>query len=95
MTNKYYRTQLSTYKESEALQQLLDAINDAISNERLEQLEDDVMNDEFVIIVNGVQTAFYLGGPQVEGLYAFMQHIASENFYTVDINNGNITSHLL
>ena len=90
MSNKNYSTHLSTYNESEALQQLLVALHDALSDERFEQHEQDVMNDQFTITVNGVQTAFYLGGPQAEGLYAFVKHIAYENFYEVDLNKCTV-----
>jgi hypothetical protein len=90
MSNKNYSTHLSTYKEADALQQLIVALNDALSDERFEQHEKDVMNDQFTITVNGVQTAFYLGGPQAEGLFAFVKHIADENFYEVDINKGTV-----
>jgi hypothetical protein len=90
MTNKHYRTRLSTYNEAEALQQLMQTINTALSDERFKQYEDDVMSDEILITIGGVQTAFYLGGPQVDGLMAFIDHIANENGYEVDFNNSTV-----
>ena len=88
--NKHYRTGLSTYKESEALQQLMQTIDTALSDERFKQSEDDVMSDEILITIGGTQTAFYLGGPQVDGLMAFIDHIANENCYEVDFKNSTV-----
>ena len=92
MQNKFYSTELSSYNEAKALQQLLNATLDAAefqndANDR--ELADKECNDwtdlEFTITVNGIQTAFMLGGPQQEALYAFINHIANENAYEVDI----------
>lgn len=88
--NKHYRTGLSTYNEAEALQQLMQTINTALSDERFKQSEDDVMSDEILITIGGTQTAFYLGGPQVDGLMAFIDHIANENGYEVDFKNSTV-----
>ena len=88
--NNQYRTSLSTYKESEALQQLVRTVNNALTNERFQQFEHDVMTDEILITVNGVQTAFYLGGPQMDGLFAFVDYIANENGYAVNFDEGTV-----
>ena len=91
MTNKNYSTSLPTYKESEALDQLLKAAHNAIEKQNDSFDTDNEYNDEFTITINGKQTAFYLGGPQLDALIAFAQHIASENFYEVDINSMSVT----
>lgn len=90
MSNKNYTTHLNQYNEPDALQQLLVAMHDALvkQNERFES--DDWLGDEFTITVNGIQTAFYLGGPQADAIYAFVQHIASENGYEVDIDKNTV-----
>lgn len=90
MKNKNYSTRLSTYDEANALQQLLETINEATSNERFERYEDDVMQDEIVISIAGKQTAFYLGGPQIAALHAFVDHIADENCYIVDYTDSTV-----
>ena len=88
MTNKQYNTNLNSYNESEALQQLLRTTFDALNaeTERIEADASDAWQEQFTITVGGVQTAFILGGPQVEALVAFIQHIAGENLYSVDID---------
>lgn len=87
MSNKQYNTALNTYNEAEALQQLLRAAHEAIvaDNDRIESNADYSL-DQFTITIAGVQTAFHLGGPQLEALYRFVQHVATENFYTVDFD---------
>ena len=88
--NKYYSTNLDSYEESEALQQLLIAADDAIT-QVAEQLEiNDDFFSEFTITINGIQTAFITGAPQIEALYAFIQHIAAENLYAVDMNEMKV-----
>lgn len=93
MTNKHYNAGLNSYNEAEALQQLLRAANDTLDAEveRLDTNADDALIDQFTITIGGVQTAFFLGGPQIEALYRFIKHIADENFYDVDIDNGTVT----
>ena len=89
MQVKNYTTR-HQYNEAEALQQLLAAVNNALDaqNKRFEQQPDDYIDEEFTITVNGIQTAFILGGPQSQALFEFIQHIADENFYAVDFNNA-------
>ena len=93
MTNNTYNANLSGYKESAALQRLLEAVDIALhdQNERFESDDADWLNDQIIISIAGVQTAFYLGGPQVDAIYAFVQHIADENGYEVDINRNTVT----
>ena len=97
MQNKLYSTKLSTYNEAEALQQLLQqtckaADIQADANDR--ELADKECNDwtalEFTITVNGVQTAFALGGPQIDAIAAFVDHIANENLYDVDFKEATV-----
>jgi len=93
MNNKLYDCNLSTYNEASALQQLLKAIA-ADADAMLKEAESGVTTDwcrQFMITVGGVQTAFTLGGPQMEALYRFVQHVADENCYTVDIENAIVT----
>lgn len=93
MTNKYYSILLDSYKESEALQQLLRAVNDALDaeNKRFERDAQYAGCEQFTITVGGVQTAFVLGGPQTQALCEFIQSIAAENFYAVDFDNDTVT----
>lgn len=88
MTNKNYDIN-NQYNEAEALQQLLRAVHHGldVANERFESDESSgSMFEQFHITVAGVQTAFVLGGPQVDALLAFIEHIAHENFYSVDFD---------
>lgn len=92
MTNNNYSTHLNNYKESEALDQLLKSAISLIDKvaKSFESDSDSDENYEFTINVDGTQTAFYAGGPQIEALYAFIEHIAAENFYDVDIDGGTV-----
>ena len=93
MTNKHYSITLDSYNEAAALQQLLEALNDALdaNNERFERNADSAYYEQFTVTVGGVQTAFVLGGPQTQALCEFIQHIADENFYAVDFDNSTVT----
>ena len=84
MNNTSYSVRLKEYKESAALQQLLQAADEAASNFLDHFIEDADYFDEFTITINGVTTAFVLGGPQYDALLAFVCHIADENGYSVD-----------
>lgn len=88
MTNNNYSTHLSSYRESAALQQLLEAIDSTAS---IERFNDDVLHDQFTITIGGQQIAFFFGGPQIAALHAFVRHIANENLYTVDLNRSTVT----
>lgn len=86
--NTQYNTQLATYKESKALEQLLQAADEAMAEQikRDERQKWYDKTDQFTITIGGVQTAFTLGGPQLDGLYAFVDYIAKENGYEVDFD---------
>lgn len=83
------------YKEADALQQLLLAADAACEDcvERMTQHKD--FTGQFTININGQSIAFYLGGPQIDALYAFIDHVAAENFYEVDFTARTVTSHLI
>lgn len=84
--NEQYSTRLDTYLESKALQQLLDNTNAALDHV-VEELEAGrIIDEDITITVNGIQTAFFVSGPQVEAIYAFIKHLALENFYHVDFD---------
>lgn len=95
--NTQYDTTLNSYDEPKALQQLLTSANNEltrINDEYTAALNVDKNSElpfsEFTITVGGVQTAFYLGGPQFDALLAFIQHIADENGYSVDVNSCTV-----
>lgn len=91
--NTQYTTALSTYDEATALQQLLEATDTAIDNWQKEFENDKSFFEEFTITIGGVQTAFILGGPQMEALYQFVKHIGRENCYYVDISTNTVEDH--
>lgn len=95
MTNKNYDIDLETYSESAALQQLLQAAY-AAADEEMKLFDDacagkDVPFGQFTITIGGVQTAFLLGGAQIEALAAFIDYLAKENGYAVDFNKATVT----
>lgn len=83
-----YSTHLNGYSESAALQFLLRAAHNALEAD-LDRNEknNDFTIDQFTISVGGVTCAFLLGGPQVEALYRFAEHICAENLYSIDLNS--------
>ena len=83
------------YNEAEALQQLLVAVDIAADDflERCQQHDD--WTGQFTINIAGQSVAFHIGGPQIDALYDFVQHIADENFYSVDFENNTVISHLI
>lgn len=93
MTNKNYDIN-GKYNEAEALQQLLRAVNSAldIQNQRFDSAKDcEFCDEQFTITVAGIQTAFVLGGPQVQALIEFVESIASENCYEVSLKEATVT----
>ena len=86
--NKYYNTDLTDYKEAKALDQLLKLATDAMQTQAEEDAQSNFTNPigQFTITIGGVQTAFMLGGPQYDGVLAFITHIAYENGYMVDLD---------
>lgn len=82
------------YNEAEALQQLMHAADAACDDsvERMTQHKD--FSGQFTININGQSIAFYLGGPQIDGLFAFIEHVASENFHEVNFIDRTVVAHL-
>lgn len=80
-------TRLSKYREPAAIQELLQIISDIIHDDNR---EDD--NEQIQITVGGRTVAFYCGGPQIEALYAFCDHIASENWYQLDFDSCTVAT---
>lgn len=89
--NEQYSTELKTYCEPAALQQLLQSVHTAMTNQNDAYDAGEEYLDEFTITVAGVQTAFIMGGPQAEALYRFIEHIAAENLYIVDYDTMTLT----
>ena len=81
-------TYLPNYSESAALQDLLRCVNTALDeqNYRFELDSQNAVDEQFTITVGGRSIAFYLGGPQSEALFRFVEHIANENLYEVDFD---------
>jgi hypothetical protein len=77
--------------EVEMLDSLLKAINKEIDEQSwMLENQDDCYNT-FTIVVGSTASQFLVGGPQVNALYNFIQHIADENGYNVDVNNSTVT----
>ena len=85
-------TYLPNYSESAALTDLLKCVNTALDerNYRFELDSQNFVDEQFTITVGGRSIAFYLGGPQAEALYRFVEHIAAENLYSVDFENNTV-----
>lgn len=83
------------YNEAEALQQLMRAAAAACDDsvERMTQHKD--FSGQFTVNINGQSIAFYLGGPQIDALYAFIEHIAAENFHEVNFDDKTVTARLI
>lgn len=90
--NKQYEsTYLPGYSEPYALQTLLVALNVAMDEDmdRMDH-EQDYVCDQFTITVGGKAIAFILGAPQIEGLYRFVQNIADENLYSINLHRSEV-----
>lgn len=91
MKNELYDVNLPSYNEANALRQLLVSIVRAAATDiELKESNEQYDGGQIIITIGGIQTAFYLGGPQIDGLYAFAQQIADENFYSVDTANCTV-----
>jgi len=93
--NKYIatsNTQHQNYRESAALQTLLEALSAALedSNNHFDETGD-WLDPTITITVGGISTAFYLGGPQAQAICKFVESIAEENGYDVDFKNDTVT----
>ena len=92
--NKYIatsNTRHQNYKESAALQVLLEALSAALedSNDYFDET-DEWLDPDITITVGGISTAFYLGGPQTQAICMFIESIAEENGYEVDFKNNTV-----
>lgn len=70
--------------------QMLDTLLKAMYKQMEADLNEDSTSD-FLIIINNTVVHFTLGGPQFEGLLAFINHIAAENWHEVDLDNRTVT----
>ena len=81
--------------EATELQKLLraasTALNELADREEIAGLD---VEANFTITINDQTCTFVLGAPQVEGLYAFINHIADENWHIVDFENKTVTGTL-
>ena len=69
------------YSEAAAIQQLLDAIDEAYEPEAEDW-------PQLKITIGCNEIAFTLGGPQIEGICKFCQQLADENAYSIDFENN-------
>lgn len=77
------------YPEHAECDKLLKATNNA-----LDIFCEHGIDSEIIIIINDTVAHFGLGGPQAEAIYAFINHLAAENFHAVDIENSTVTGNL-
>ena len=75
------------YREHEALQELLLAANALLDDEH-RRMEDGIYISQFTINIAGKSIAFYAGPAQIEGILAFIDHMAKENLYEVHFDTG-------
>lgn len=87
MASKNYDIRAYGYNEAEALQQLVDTITKVAieENERIEQGIYVSGCEQFTINIGGLQFAFPLNAPQCCALDAFVERLASESGYTIDV----------
>lgn len=85
-------THHKNYSEAAALQVLIEQLHLA-----LEEMNDHFDDADYLIapdiniVVGGVSTAFYLGGPQSAAIHNFVNSIAEENGYCVDLIERTVT----
>ena len=91
--NKTSNVNHPQYTEAAALSALLSATDEAV-NEMNDDYEKsgniDHMSEQLLITVGGKTIALLLGGPQVSGLDALVEHIADENGYTIDRSKATV-----
>lgn len=85
--DQVHNVNLTGYSEPDALQRLLVLIDRALEDDIIRTDRGDHIFDQFTITIGGTSVAFYIGGPQAEGLYAFVNHICAENLYGCDFEN--------
>ena len=80
------------YKESEALQRLLESLDAALAeqNARFDDADISPSYDQIVISVGGESIAFLLGGPQTQGINEFVESIAADNGYAFNFHNQTV-----
>ena len=93
--HRNYSTHINGYYEAAAIQELLQIMHDTIVEDQIEFEEElcELENDQQIeITIAGRTIAFYFGGPQLEALYAFCEHLASENWYSIDTEQCTVTT---
>lgn len=75
---------LPGYSEGLALHTLLQRLDLALDEANDEGWIDNDIYPQVTITVDGVATAFILGGPQYDALITFIKQVASENLHYVD-----------
>lgn len=85
-------TQHKNYSEAAALQVLIRQLRLALveMNDHFDD-PDYLIAPDINIVVGGVSTAFSLGGPQAQAIYTFVNSIAEENGYCVDLKEHTVT----
>ena len=80
------------YSEAKALTALLRNITQAAAdaNDHFDETGDWIDPDIYITVA-GQQTAFYLGGPQMQAICKFVENIAEENGYDVDFASDTVT----
>jgi len=80
--------------EAKELSRLMKAVTKQL-NEDNDRYEADMSGDfnisEAIIVIGDEAIRLSLGGPQVAGIHAMIQHIADENMYTVDYVNDTVS----
>lgn len=83
-TNEIRNLNLPEYSEEETLKALHKNVDAALDrqNRIFEETNIDIY-DQLFITVNGIQHAFLLGGPQVQGICEFIKNVCEENGYAI------------
>lgn len=79
------------YRESQALQQLLLAVDEMLNEDLACDALEQPSNEQFSINIAGQSIAFYCGAVQADALCAFVLAVAKENLYEVNINANTVT----
>lgn len=89
MSKSTSNTQHPEYNEAAALQETLQAANDALKEVYVDSAKNDrYLSAQITIVVGGQSNAFILGGPQYQALCDFATCLAEENGYEIDFNTG-------
>lgn len=77
------------YSESQALEELLEAVNTAnIENADAEVI---CMEETINITIGNHSVELMLGGPQMDAIVGLIKSISAENGYTVDLESNTVT----